>query len=489
MKLLNKMRNTGVALLGGIALLTFSAATIGCSNNEADGLYAADDSKIGLTIKPVDETLDFHNGLLELGSAQSSTIFDVTSTTRWTVEVTDCEGSWCQIVYGEGNSDSAGHIGNGLFTIEAAPNRSSNNRECNVTIYAIESDGSHIPGKSVEIHIEQDRQSIQVDYAGDVIPALGTTNAATQPTVTVKANQPWTASSSHSWVTIIPGEGMDGDSYTGSGEERTVSFKINVEANPGTSTRYAEVTISSPTSAFTPQRLNVTQEGSNETFIVSPSEVQNVSYQGDTVEISVYSPRDSWTASVSLGTEWMSIIGQSSGEASSQPVTIKVKVEANIASSLREGSISIIRPGDIKNDVRIIQNANPEAPNPDGAPRVSMPWIASGWTATYAKIHAYFSSPSVIVERAGVAYQNVDDPEEYKDVLGTIGADNLISVELTGLKPKTRYKVWAFVEYQENGAWVGNSGDVLTFTTPGLDGEPGSGIPGQDDNNPPSPNN
>ena len=146
------MRNSGVAILGGIALLTFSAASIGCSNNEADGLYAADDSKIGLTIKPVDETLDFHNGLLELGSAQSSTIFDVTSTTRWTVEVTDCEGSWCQIVYGEGNSDSAGHIGNGVFTSDAAPNRSSNTRECNVTIYAIESDGSHIPGKSVEIH-------------------------------------------------------------------------------------------------------------------------------------------------------------------------------------------------------------------------------------------------------------------------------------------------------------------------------------------------
>ena len=163
MKLFNKMRNTGVAILGGIALLSFPAVFTGCSENEENGLYAADGSNIGISI----EALGFHNGMLDIGSAQSSTVFTVSSTTRWTVEVSNCEGAWCQIVYGEGNSDGAGHIGDGTFTVEAAPNRSGNSRECTVTVYAIESDGSHIACKSVEIDVVQDRQIIQVYYSGD----------------------------------------------------------------------------------------------------------------------------------------------------------------------------------------------------------------------------------------------------------------------------------------------------------------------------------
>ncbi len=486
MKLYTKIRNTGIALFGGLSLLTLSAAITGCSENDENGLYAADNSNIDISI----EAMGFHNGLLDIGSAQSSTVFTVTSTTRWTVEVSNCEGSWCQIVYGEGNSDSAGHIGDGIFTIEAAPNRSGNNRECNVTVYAIDSNGAHIPGKSVEINVEQDRQSIQVDYAGDEISYLGTNNGSL-PTVTVKANQAWIASSSHSWVKIVPGPAMEGDRYeppTGSAEERSVSFEIRVEANPGTSVRYAEVTISSPTSAFVPIRLNVTQAASTETFFIIPTEVPQVSWTGDVIEFSVYSPRDSWTVEAVSAGEWVRL-DRTSGEASSEPVTIQARVEANNTSVSRSARIILTRGGNMGTTVvDINQNANPESPVPDEAPRVSKPWVGSGWTATYANIYAYFSSPAITIERAGVAYQNVDDPDDYKNVLGTIGADNLISVELTGLRPNTHYRVWAFVEYQENGTWMGSSGDTMIFTTPGLDGEPGSGIPGQDDNNPPAVN-
>lgn len=483
MKLFNKIRNTGFAFFGGIALLSVSAVFSGCSENIENGLYAADDSNIGISI----EAMGFHNGLLDIGSAQSSTVFTVSSSTRWTVEVSNCEGSWCQILYGEGNSDGVGHIGDGTFTVEAAANRSGNSRECTVTVYAIESDGSHISGKSVEINVEQDRQSIQVDYAGDEISYHGTGNGP-YPSVTVKANQAWVASSSHSWVKIIPGPDMDGDEYNpeaGSSEEKSVSFHISVEANPGTSARYAEVSISSPTSAFTPIRLNITQTASTETFFITPTQVPQVASAGETIEFQVYSPRESWTVSAISAGDWVTL-DKTSGEASSDPVTIRASISANNTSVVRQASLVFTRSGEMGTTVVYInQNGSAEAPNPDETPNVSQAWIGSGWTATYARIYAYFSSPVIPITGGGVIYENVDNPDESEVVSGTIDSDNLITADLTNLKPNTRYKVWAYVAYYESTV---TTGSAIYFTTPDLNGDPGTGLPGEDDNTPPSAN-
>lgn len=233
----------------------------GCSDNIQPGLYADSDSRISLSVS----SPDFSNGMIRIGSAQSSTEFTVTATTRWTVEVSDCEGSWCQIKYGDGQSDSAGRIGDGSFYIEASPNRDGNNRSCTVTVYAIESDGTHLPGRSVRIYVDQERQSVLVEYDGEVIPSAGTTPAS-QPTVTVRANQAWTVSSSHTWVQIIPSDDMTDNGYvpsSGSDVEKTISFKINVDRNRSTANRNAELTISSPTSAFTPVRITIIQQATS----------------------------------------------------------------------------------------------------------------------------------------------------------------------------------------------------------------------------------
>lgn len=248
-------------MLGTVTSFGVAGILEGCSDNVEPGLYADSASRIALSV----ESPGFNNGMIEIGSAQSSTLFSVTATTRWTVEVSDCEGSWCEIKYGEGNSDKAGRIGNGTFYIEAAPNRSNNNRTCTVTVYAIQSDGTHLKGKSVQIYVDQERQSVLVEYDGEVIPAAGTTPAS-QPTVTVRANQAWDVSSSHEWVKIIPSEDMTGDGYvpeSGSNVEKTVSFKISVDRNRSTATRNAELTISSPTSAFTPVRISVIQQATS----------------------------------------------------------------------------------------------------------------------------------------------------------------------------------------------------------------------------------
>lgn len=488
MKLYKAIKYAGKTLVGSLALLMLPAVLTGCSNNEENGLYAADDSNIGLEIKPENDKTDYHNGLLKIGSAQTSTIFNVISTTRWIVEISDCEGSWCQIVYGDSKSDATGYIGEGTFTIDAAPNRSSNARECNVTVYAIESDGTHIPGKSVEIHLEQDRQSISVEYSGDVVSPYGTT-AATEQTVTVKANQAWTVSSSYTWVKIIPGAGMDGDAFTpatGSSDEETVSFKISVDANPSTSTRYAEVTISSPTSAFTPQRLNITQEGSSDTFLVTPSEVSRIPYTGDVVEFQVYSPRESWTVSTMSG-DWITF-DRTSGEASNELVTVKATVAPNIGGKIREVAIVFTRSGD-KGDTTILisQAADPSAQAPDSTPQVSDPWVGGNWTATSAIICAYFNSPEIPITGCGICIQPVGNPNEYREISGSIESDNKIVARVNNLTPNTEYEAWAYVNYTYDGQNYGSSGGKIRFTTADNNGQPGV-TPGIGDNNPPSSN-
>lgn len=482
MKLFNKMQNTGFAILGGIALLSFSAVTTSCSENVESGLYAADDSNIGIGI----EAMGFNNGLLDIGSAQSSTVFTVASTTRWTVEVTNCEGAWCQIVYGEGNSDGIGHIGDGIFTVEAAPNRSGNSRECTVTVYAIESDGSHIPGKSVEINVVQDRQSIQVEYAGDEISYHGTGNGP-YPSVTVKANQAWVASSSHSWVKIIPGPEMKGDEYTpeeGSAEEKSISFHISVEANPGTSMRYAEVSISSPTSAFTPIRLNIAQTASTETFFITPTQVPQVSSAGGTIEFQVYSPRESWSVSAISAGDWL-ILDRTSGEASSEPVKVYATVAANLVSVSRQAGVVFTRASNMgETTITLTQAPAPaDTPSPEVEPVVSAAWIINGWTQTWAQLRAYYLSPSISISGCGAFIHPVGNETATIEFKGQLSGDNLIIVDMNGLEPNTEYKAWGYIEFEFNGSKRVSSGEAISFTTPDKNGKPNS-----NDNNPPMVN-
>lgn len=357
---LRKYAFPAVVLVGS----TFLGA---CSGNIEEGLYADSESHISLAVS----ANGFENGMLSIGSAQSMTVFNVESTTRWTVDVTDCEGAWCQIVYGSSTADESGHIGNGTFTVEVAPNRSSLARECEITVYAVEGDGTHIPGKSILIHLTQDRQSISVDYAGDVISPFGTTEN-TEPTVTVTANQAWLAGVSHNWLTIIPGDGMSGGGFspaTGSTDAKTIGFRFKVDANPGTNSRTAEVTISSPTSAFTPIRLNVTQEGSTAAFFITPSNVPEVSSEGGELEFLVYSPREDWTVkSIALG-DWI-VLDKTSGSASPDPVTIKATILENPTEFAREAALAFIRGGDMGETLIVITQqpgsgvtTDPDIPN------------------------------------------------------------------------------------------------------------------------------
>lgn len=277
---------------------------------------------------------------------------------------------------------------------------------------------------------------------------------------------------------------MEGDSYkpgAGSMEDKTVSFRIKVDANPGTSVRYAEVSIESPTNAFTPVRLNITQEGSTETFLVTPSNVAAISNVGDTIEFQVLSPRESWTAVAVSAGNWIKL-NQTSGEASSEAVSVKAFISANEQNADRQAAIIFTREGGMGETVVIVnQNGDPSATgseDPKYLPVVSNAWVLSGWTATHANVMAYYNSPSIEISKCGAYICQVRNGEdgETSTSYGYLHEDNSMEVPLDGLEPNTTYKVRCFVEYSLYGESRVATGGECIFTTPENNGQSDSDI-------------
>lgn len=477
MKLITHIRSIGRICLGSAAITLLSGMIASCSSNVEPGLYAAGESNIKLSVT----ASGFENGLLKVGSAQAAAPFTVTATTRWIVDVTDCEGAWCQIIYGDTPADKAGHIGDGYFYIETAANRTQEIRKCLVTVYAIERDGTKVPGKSIEINIEQDGQSIDVDYPSYIISAFGT-NPDTEPLVRVTANQAWVYTCSHPWITVIPGAGLSEDGFTpaeGSSAEVETSFRIKVAPNPGTSVRFAEIVLSSPTWSFTPIRLNVTQEGSTETFFLTPSNVPVVSYEGDMVEFKVYSPHDAWTIQPVEQGNWLTL-DRTSGDASADPVTVQAMVAPNSSPDAREAKLVLTRESDMTEVVvTLTQQGNARLPV------LSSPWLVDGWSAELAELHAYYLAPLNPVTGCGAYVRSANgDTREYTGEAN----DDLITVFLSDLRPHTMYEAQLYLTYTIDGEETLVLGKPVVFTTPGSSGGPGTIIPNPGDNTPPSSN-
>lgn len=284
---------------------------------------------------------------------------------------------------------------------------------------------------------------------------------------------------------------MDGDGYTpadGSDEEKSISFRIRVEPNPGRSARNAEITISSPTSAFTPRRLTVTQNGSTDIFFVAPTTPPAVGDKGGEMEFMVYSPRDNWEVTAISAGDWITL-DRSSGNASTEAGVVKVTIKPNYSSESREGRVVFRRSSnDSETTVRITQNGvtgTAVVPDPSPYPQVSTAWIVSGWTQNSAQLRAYYVTPGVTVTGCGAFLHPVNDDSEQatRTYKGTLGENNMLIVDLTDLEPNTEYKAWGFVEYRLDGSDMGSAGNSTIFRT--LE-KSTSGQPGSDDNNPPT---
>lgn len=449
-----------------------------CSDNVEEGLEPIDDSKITLSVR---EFGSESNLLLEMGWSEADTVLNVISNTRWTVDIDDYNGLWCQVVSKDTQYGKDNHNGN--FVIGIEPNRTDSTRECIIKVYTIDKRGNPT-GCSVNITLAQKGQHITVTPAeGIELPYSGTSQSTGDkaPTVTVTANQPWEVSCSQEWLKVIPGNLMEGNTFTppdGSETDVPVSFRLNAKANPSTSARIAEIIISSPYNVFSPRRLSVIQSGSPETFFVTPSVISVIPSAGRTIEFKVYSPKDNWSAVVSSGSDWINLT-QDLHNASTEAVTVNAEVWVNNTSLPREGTV-IFTAGDRSISVIITQAGN------SLIPVVSAAWIAGGLTSTDALLHAYYRCPpsSFTVRACGAVCQTVSYANEEGTFSGELTGGDEITVSMTGLTLGTVYEARPYIEYigPDTTDPIRVYGTPVRFTT--LGEQPGT-KPGEGDNTPP----
>ncbi|MDE5878203.1 MAG: hypothetical protein K2H47_12005 [Muribaculaceae bacterium] len=478
-------------VVAGCAVTALLAAvTAGCADNVQPDLSAESASNIIFSVS----TYGLDNDELTIGSAQSVTVFEVSGNTCWIAEVTECDGGWCRIVY-DRNADDVipvdGEIytGPGTFIARTAPNRNPEiDRYCLITVYPVEKDGTPIPDHSVEIHLIQERRSLDVDYEDDEIISAWGTITASEPIVTVTADQAWTVTSSEPWVTVVPGNGMNGDTFTpspGDKDETTVSFRLRVDENPNISIRTCEVILSSPVKAFTPTRLRVVQYGSPEaSFSVTPGSVPEFSPTGGEFTFMVCSSRKDWTATAITSGDWIHI-SPSSGQASIEPVPVTVKIDPNSESQWREAGVVFALVGDTEKILVQMTQAF--------LPVISEVWIAGGWTSTQVQLCSYYQCPNSFFTpiACGAICQPVTDGSKEKIYSGTFG-NNTFTVDVNDLEPNTDYVVRAYMEYKYTNDGVDSTSEriystEIRFRTPDLNGEGGI-IPENGNNNPPAIN-
>ncbi len=464
--------------------VTFTTLCIACSDNIEKGLQAKDESEIEISIWGGDKRLE---GLLQVGPAKIDTVLNIKCNARWTVEVINCE--WCQL--SDDNIQNDEHVNDGSFTLNIDPNPTNSIRECTVMIYVVDKNGTHTD-QIVEFQLEQDISNISVAPIGGInLPYSGTIQSENDELVTVTANQSWVVNCTQAWLNIIPGIGMENNTFTMSyGEDiKSISFSLRAEANPSQSARTAEVIISSPDNVFTSRRLSVIQSGAPQ-FFVTPANVPIIPYTGKTLELQVYSPKEDWTAEV---TDWIKI-DPAKAKAASKPITVKVTIPINNAESSRNGTIDFIFGEKSNIAVSFTQAGN------SLTPVVSTAWIADGWTSTQAQLHAYYQCLGLVssVEACGAEWYPVDNKSNKEETIGELIDGNEIKVSIEGLISDTQYEAIPYIEYRDSEVSELKRvyGGPTRFTTtrdkpsaddntpPVIDNQPGD-EPGSGDNNPP----
>ena len=407
------------------------------------------------------------NGILSLAPSSEPVTVTVSSSTRWSVETTDKEG-WCVITYGNGDTDGTGNLGNGTFIITPTVNTSTDNRSCEVTVYAVDSEGSHI-GYSQSVLVTQKGMRIMVsqnDYDGQPL-----TPSSSEFTVTINANIPWKVTAD-SWITVVDGEGMTGNTFIpseGNLDSQDATMTVKVSQNTGNEQRTGEVLISGSDGDYVTVRIPVIQQGTS--FIVnSTSSLAGIPYGGGTVEFQVYSPDASWTVAQQNGT-WV-MFDPSSGAADSRELTVRASIAPNPVNTDRTARIIFSRVGSVGGSTfEIIQKGNPNStvtpPDPGGEtltpPQIGTGRVMEGVTSTRAEVMVYFAVTDIAAQGYGVYVTPVGRPAETRKVSGYIVEEGLFKVDITGLTPDTNYEAVPFVEYFQDGGTRETLADPLKF--------------------------
>lgn len=252
----------------------------GCSNNV--------DSDLMPTVGDRILTVDGHDTAftMNFSAAPSSNEINVESNTLWKVEVV-CEGGWCSV-------DKVSGRGNESFSIILRDNMIAK-RTCSVTVYMVDAQGEKlegVAGSSLAITVSQDVSSVQLSPSS-LAPF------SPQPTgrekLTVIANMGWTLDVTYEgenpieFVTITPESGnmqpAGNGSFSGNGE---ASFWVSVADNRTAADRKAFLNLRAEgdVGSYT---IEISQNKSDYTFDVTPSENQVVAADGGSIAFGVLS--------------------------------------------------------------------------------------------------------------------------------------------------------------------------------------------------------
>lgn len=274
-----KMKHTIYSLL--LPALLLCAAS--CSDNTDPELEPVMTAR-SLEVKV--ESASFSSGRLSMGAAPAEVEVKVTSNTRWSAEVTDCDGGWCSLNSLAGVSGT----GDGAFRIEVLDNITAQ-RSCTVKIFKTDASGKRELDGSVDIRVEQVASDVSMSPS-----SLEPFNALSPAPVqfSIASNVEWTLTVEYpqgttSFVSITPGEGISasGAGWKGSGD---ATFTVALADNVSSAARSATLHLKSAISDFKVDLLQSPDFGAQAPAVSEPWLSDGYSQTSATVNFQYYSP-------------------------------------------------------------------------------------------------------------------------------------------------------------------------------------------------------
>lgn len=314
-------------IFGILAAGLLAIGSVACSDNLNTDLEPIKNER---TLSVTDaEGKEFPEHTLDLGAAPSNTAVKVVSNTRWAVEITDCEGGWCEV-------DVLNASGDGSFTITVLDNMKEE-RNCYVTVYKTDAQGNKETDGSYQLKVHQAVSDVRLSPSS--LPSFAPSGNSRQE-FNIISNVAWTldvtyeAGSTAKFVTITPSETMtaNGDgTFSGDG---AASFYLEVLNNRTAADRRAYLNLHSAVAEYS---VEITQLKSEYIFDVSPVEPQIVPAEGTQLTFGVLSLSD-WNIVCANNSSWITF-STLSGVSSEAPVSVIATISPNQSGKERSDTI------------------------------------------------------------------------------------------------------------------------------------------------------
>lgn len=445
-----------IKTLGVIAAMALGQGLVSCGDNTDPDL---EPTKTERTLAVTIGGSEIPNHTLDLGAAPSTTTVDVASNTRWTVEISDCLGGWCDV-------DVINGSGNGSFSITVLDNMKEE-RDCYVTVYKTDAQGNKETDGSIQIKVEQAVSNVRLSPSS--LPPFAPEGNSRQK-FDIVSNVAWTLDVTYDgenatrFVTVIPDAATmtdNGDgTYKGNG---AATFGIDLQNNRTAADRKAFINLRSQVATYT---VEITQQKSTYTFDVSPAENQIMPAEGGNIEFGVLS-LSNW--SVASSADWIKF-SPVSGESSGSRVSTIATVLPNTTGAERTAIIRFIPEDKSYQEQSVTVTQRPRME--DREPAVSLPWLDNDYSQTSVTVKFNYYSPFYEIVGAGLEWR-MAGAQEWNTVETAVSnpVEATVSIRLEGLDPATGYEARGYVTDSSGRRVTGSIS--YPFTTAGQ--RPGAG--------------